>query len=93
MVSCWVSATSTVGVNVILIVQRPPPAGMDPTQLFVSAKSPLVAILVTWSGTVPAFIIVTVAGTFSEVTVLVVFSLTFPKASVCGVKATPGRLL
>jgi hypothetical protein len=63
------------------------------TQLSVSAKSPSVVMLVTWSGTVPAFIRVTVAGTFCEVTVLVVYSVTFPNASFCGVKATPARLL
>ena len=47
MASCSVSNTSTVGVNVTLIVQRPPPAGTVPTQSSVSAKSPLVVMLDT----------------------------------------------
>jgi hypothetical protein len=42
-----VSGASTVGVYVTLIVQIPPPAGRVPTQLLVSAKSPVVATPVT----------------------------------------------
>jgi len=50
MASCSVSDTSTVGVNVTLMVQRPPPAGtvngVGP-QVGVAAKSPVVVMLVT----------------------------------------------
>ena len=46
MPSSSVSIASTVGVNVTLMVQRPPPAGTVPTQLSVSAKSPVVVMLV-----------------------------------------------
>jgi hypothetical protein len=84
-----------VGVKVTLIVQRPPPAEMVPneTQLSVSAKSPSVVMFVIWSGIVPALVRTTVAGTFWEVTTQVVYSVQFPNASVCGVKATPARLV
>jgi len=47
MASCSVSATSTVGVNVTLMVHIPPPAGTLAPQLLVSEKSPLVVMLVT----------------------------------------------
>jgi len=89
----WVSCDSTVGVNVTLIVQTPPPAGRVPTQLSVSVKSPPAVMLVICSGTVPAFLRVTTEGRFIEVTVLLVPLATFPKAIFCGVKATAGRLL
>ena len=93
MASNWVSFDSTVGVKVTLMVQVPPPPGTVDPQLLVSAKSPAVAILVIWSGSVPAFTRVTTEETPSEVTSAVVFSVTLPKFIFCGVKATPGRLL
>lgn len=62
MDSCSVSADSTLGVKVTLIVQTPPPAGRVPMQLSVSVKSPPAVMLVICSGTVPAFLRVTIEG-------------------------------
>lgn len=75
------------GVNVVLIVQKAPPAGIVPTQLSVSAKSVLEELI--WEmvkGAVPSLITVTVWG------VLRTLRVWLPKFTVAGTIAMPGSL-
>ena len=65
MVICSVVLPGVVGVNLIWMVQAPPPAGTTAPQLLVWAKSPPATMLVMSRGALPALVSATVCGSLA----------------------------